>query len=210
MRPLRSSPRGVERIFLTAYKAEPSMPEDLIVGSLIDFDGSLKPSYYAVKTMVMLLGDFEEAEMLGSKTYRFRAGNLTIYLLWGEAPKTLSGEALKVSMLGEAEMVRVEELRPEGEPYYIVVGSRKELEELQSRLGEIAPAGGVAVGLIWGKLPERGMKKPDVVLGQDSFESDLPPSYTRRGLFWPGAIWFDGHFLWIGEYKFSNRILRYS
>ncbi len=136
---------GVERIFLTAYKAEPSMPEDLIVGSLIDFDGNLKPSYYAVKTMVMLLGNFEEAERLNPKTYRFRAGYLTIYLLWGGAPKTLSGEVLKVTMLGEAEMVRVEELRPEEEPYYLVVGSREELEELQSRLGEIAPAGGVAV-----------------------------------------------------------------
>ncbi len=131
---------GVERIFLTAYKAEPWMPEDLVVGSLIDFDGSRKPSYYAVKTMVTLLGNFEEVEKLDSETYRFMAGKLTIYLLWGEAPKTLTGEALKVTMLGEAEMTRIEELRPEEEPYYLVVGNQEDLEELQSRLKGIAPA----------------------------------------------------------------------
>jgi len=64
--------------------------------------------------------------------------------------------------------------------------------------------------LIWDKIPERGDKKPDVVLGQDSFDRDLPPKYTRDGLFWPGGVWFDGNYLWVVEYKFSNRILRFS
>lgn len=64
--------------------------------------------------------------------------------------------------------------------------------------------------LIWDKIPERGDKKPDVVLGQDSFDRDLPPKYIRDGLFWPGRVWFDGNYLWVVEYKFSNRILRFS
>jgi len=64
--------------------------------------------------------------------------------------------------------------------------------------------------LIWNRFPERNGTPADIVLGQDSFENDLPPRYTRDGLFSPGGIWFDGHFLWVEEFKFSNRILRYS
>jgi len=29
-------------------------------------------------------------------------------------------------------------------------------------------------------------------------------------LFWPGAVSFDGNYLWVGEFKFSGRILRFS
>ena len=64
--------------------------------------------------------------------------------------------------------------------------------------------------LIWNEIPTSGEDQPDVVIGQNSFENDLPPKFTRDGLFWPAGVWFDGSYLWVGEYKFSHRVLRYS
>ena len=39
--------------------------------------------------------------------------------------------------------------------------------------------------------------------------SDLKPSNRSDGLFWPGAVSADGAYLWVGEFKFSGRILRF-
>ena len=64
--------------------------------------------------------------------------------------------------------------------------------------------------LIWNEIPSFGTDRPDVVIGQNSFESNLPPKFTRDGLFFPGGVWFDGSYLWVGEFKFSHRVLRYS
>jgi len=49
-------------------------------------------------------------------------------------------------------------------------------------------------------------RSADVVLGQ----ADRRPATRRDGLFWPGALSFDGSYLWLGEYKFSGRVLRFS
>jgi len=48
--------------------------------------------------------------------------------------------------------------------------------------------------------------EPDAILGS----ADRRPQTTREGLFWPGGLSFDGAYLWVGEYKFSGRLLRYS
>ena len=49
-------------------------------------------------------------------------------------------------------------------------------------------------------------RNADAVLGS----SDRRPATQRDGLFWPGALAFDGSFLWVGEFKFSGRLLRYA
>ena len=64
--------------------------------------------------------------------------------------------------------------------------------------------------LIWNEIPSSGSDQPDVVIGQSSFESGLKPKFTRDGLFMPSGVWFDGSYLWVGELKFSHRVLRYS
>jgi hypothetical protein len=51
-------------------------------------------------------------------------------------------------------------------------------------------------------------RTPDVVLGDAN--PAAPPRITERTLFWPGAPAFDGSYLWVGEFKFSGRILRFS
>ncbi len=51
-------------------------------------------------------------------------------------------------------------------------------------------------------------RNPDVVLGDPS--PAAAPRATDRELFWPGVPAFDGNYLWLGEFKFSGRLLRFS
>jgi len=63
--------------------------------------------------------------------------------------------------------------------------------------------------LIWNSIPTTGTEQPNIVLGQQNF-SDTCPRTTKSGLYMPRSLYFDGSLLWIGEFKFSNRVLRYS
>jgi len=49
----------------------------------------------------------------------------------------------------------------------------------------------------------------DVILGESSAE-DTKPEIGKNKVFWPASLAFDGSFLWVGEFKFSGRILRFS
>ncbi|MCD6094537.1 hypothetical protein J7J39_01375 [bacterium] len=65
--------------------------------------------------------------------------------------------------------------------------------------------------LIWNKIEEAlaGKWPPDAILGQSSLE-ESQPAIGKKGLIFPGGLSFDGNYLWVGEFKFSNRILRFS
>ena len=52
-------------------------------------------------------------------------------------------------------------------------------------------------------------KVPDAILGASNL-SDKAPNIGNDGLFWPKTLCFDGNTLWVGEYKFSNRVVGYS
>lgn len=52
-------------------------------------------------------------------------------------------------------------------------------------------------------------REPDAVLGAPGV-GPAAPSIARDRLFWPGALAFDDSYLWVGEFKFSGRLLRYS
>ncbi len=52
-------------------------------------------------------------------------------------------------------------------------------------------------------------KEPDVVLGQKNMQ-DTGPSIGKNRLFWPSELEFNDGYLWVGEYKFSGRVLRFS
>ncbi len=63
--------------------------------------------------------------------------------------------------------------------------------------------------LTWGSFDNAlSGAKPDAILGATSLE-DTDPDKTRTGLFWPLRLDFDGERLWVGEYKFSGRVLSY-
>ena len=50
---------------------------------------------------------------------------------------------------------------------------------------------------------------PDAILGADDLK-DTDPDKTKNGLFWPLRLDVDGERLWVGEYKFSGRVLSYQ
>lgn len=50
---------------------------------------------------------------------------------------------------------------------------------------------------------------PNIVLGAEDFTDTLAEIGVDK-LFMPAALSFDGEYLWVGEFKFSGRILRFS
>lgn len=52
-------------------------------------------------------------------------------------------------------------------------------------------------------------RDPDLVLGAPTL-APAPPAAGRDTLFWPGALALDGNRLWVGEFKFSGRLLRFG
>jgi len=50
---------------------------------------------------------------------------------------------------------------------------------------------------------------PDVILGESNL-TDWKPEIGRNKLFWPAALAYDGSSLWVGEYKFSGRLVRFT
>jgi len=63
--------------------------------------------------------------------------------------------------------------------------------------------------LIWSQFPNNQDDMPDIILGQKDFQNTLP-SNSQDGLFQPSFMAYDGHFLWVGEFKWSDRLLRFS
>lgn len=49
----------------------------------------------------------------------------------------------------------------------------------------------------------------DVILGEEDAE-DYIPEIGKGKSFWPAGLAFDGSFLWVGEFKFSGRVLRFD
>jgi hypothetical protein len=49
-------------------------------------------------------------------------------------------------------------------------------------------------------------KSADVFLG----DKGRYPEIGENKLFWPAVLAYDGKYLWIGEFKFSERLLRFD
>ncbi|MCM8764616.1 MAG: hypothetical protein NC830_04565 [Candidatus Omnitrophica bacterium] len=64
--------------------------------------------------------------------------------------------------------------------------------------------------LIWNKLPTEHGQLPDIILGQPDWNSIYPSNSKRSFAVFPSYLSFDGSFLWVGEMKWSNRLLRFS
>jgi len=64
--------------------------------------------------------------------------------------------------------------------------------------------------LVWRDISDAAAgDPPEVVLGAEDFEETTAEIGIDK-LFMPGAVSFDGDYLWVGEFKFSGRILRFS
>jgi hypothetical protein len=100
-----------------------------------------------------------------------------------------------------------------------VVGKNNEYNLPQYALaynGHLFVAGtGVNKVFIWKDITDAiAGKDADVILGQPSVSIADPytlvPEIGQNKLFMPSIIAFDGSYLWIGEFKFSERLLRFS
>lgn len=63
--------------------------------------------------------------------------------------------------------------------------------------------------LYWSSLDAARSAAPEVIFGATTL-GDLSPEIGQDKLFWPAALAYDGQNLWVGEYKFSNRVLRFG
>lgn len=63
--------------------------------------------------------------------------------------------------------------------------------------------------LVWSQFPTTGKEKPGIVLGQENLEGYYP-SNAKDKLFMPSFLSFDGSYLWVGEFKWSDRLVRFS
>lgn len=64
--------------------------------------------------------------------------------------------------------------------------------------------------LIWNDISDAiAGRDADVILGAETLQ-EVIPEIGKPNLFWPASLAFDGSYLWVGEYKFSGRVLRFS
>lgn len=68
--------------------------------------------------------------------------------------------------------------------------------------------------IIWNDI-EKALngQAPDLIYGYQNAEADVDavkPAIGQDKLFWPSNPCFDGKYLWLGEFKFSERLLRFS
>ncbi len=64
--------------------------------------------------------------------------------------------------------------------------------------------------LVWNNFKD-GVdgKDPDIILGAETLSEKIP-EIGKNKLFWPSTLAFDGSYLWVGEFKFSGRVSRFS
>ena len=64
--------------------------------------------------------------------------------------------------------------------------------------------------LVWSNISDAvNGGSPELVLGEENFDNTAPEIGVDK-LFWPAGMTFDGSYLWVGEFKFSGRIVRFS
>lgn len=64
--------------------------------------------------------------------------------------------------------------------------------------------------LVWQSVEDALAGAPfDVILGEDDPQDRVPEIGVDK-LFWPTRLAFDGSYLWVGEFKFSERLVRFS
>lgn len=63
---------------------------------------------------------------------------------------------------------------------------------------------------LWNRLSDaQAGRNPDVLLGAKTL-NDFTHETARDKLFRPAALAFDGSYLWVGEFKFSHRLIRFD
>lgn len=118
---------------------------------------------------------------------------------------------------GDVRLYRVAELGSGGQPISLTQTTHMNLPEGATVAGGILFVCDTINNrvLIWDNVENALQgRKPDATLGNQEeilpHEIPEPPRIGRADLFWPATASYDGAYLWLGEYKFSERLLRFS
>lgn len=112
-------------------------------------------------------------------------------------------------------LYRVDELGPDARPNIVGPnfdgGRFNQVPSAQVSGGRlfVAEAAGSKVH-VWKSVEDAiAGRRADVLLGAASFD-DMAPEQARDKVHYSWAVCFDGDYLWVGETKFSERLLRFS
>ena len=64
--------------------------------------------------------------------------------------------------------------------------------------------------LLWRNINDAPAQEKMIVLGQNSNSPNNSPAIGKNRLFMPGSLLYESNHLWVGEHKFSSRIVRFS
>jgi hypothetical protein len=163
------------------------------------------------------LGDYQAGKIYVWKGIPAAGNNPVAVIDPGGQPTRISsdGSTLAVTLIGPPPAIKlypVPTLESGAPPAGVVTRPGFNLPE-----GSLVARGSLFVAdtvfsrvLAWSRFSDAiAGRDPDVVLGAADL-SDRTPEIGRDKLFWPGALSFDGSYLWVGEFKFSGRLLRFS
>jgi hypothetical protein len=124
--------------------------------------------------------------------------------------------AVNFTLTKTVKVFRVSEIAAEPQPYVTLV-STPSAQRFNLQMHAVVGGGMLIVSdtgfnrvHVWTTMAAAAAgRDADVVLGEASL-TNTSPEIGRNKAFWPGAVAYDGTFIWMGEYKFSNRLLRFS
>jgi hypothetical protein len=116
---------GTEKVFYTSYRAPPGAAgpnrDQFERSALIGSDGTKRPVYFALRTLVSQLGPFTSVKTLADGQYRFEVGARRVYVLWGtgNAPPEITGQVQVTDISGNQSRVEAVALRLSSSPIYV-------------------------------------------------------------------------------------------
>ena len=115
---------------------------------------------------------------------------------------------------GSIKIFSVANLSNDSQPLFIMQGNLNLPEDAIVSHGHLFVADtGFNRVLAWNNITDAiAGKNYSVALGCSGSTTYciLNPEIGRNTLFWPGTLAFDGQHLWVGEFKFSGRLLRFD
>ncbi len=164
-------------------------------------------------------GYFYISDELSNKVYAWKGipkeTDEPVFILSSESPTVISsdGNYLAVSSMGQqprTTLYKVNSLST-GATGQVLEGVAGNSGKVHISKGHIFTTNtGNSQLRIW-KTVESALSgaDPDIILGEDDLEDEVA-EIGRNKLFWPNSVAFDGSYLWVGEVKFSDRLLRFS
>ena len=113
--------QGIEKIFCASPVVNSNSPEKLKDRALIDVNGTKRPGYYALTTLVNKIDHFNTVEVIATNQYKFNLPGKYVYVLWGTGnfPSEISGEVIVTDVIGNISTKDASQISLSESPIYI-------------------------------------------------------------------------------------------